>query len=58
MLVIPEDVDARITVEGGAINVSHGSGWGQSNSTYTQDGSGSTLTIIVKMGAGNVSITD
>jgi hypothetical protein len=57
-LVIPEDLDARVTVEGGAINVSHDSGWGQSNNTYTQDGSGPTLTIIVKMGAGNVSITD
>ena len=58
MLVIPEDVDARVTVEGGAINVNHSSGWGQSNRTYTQDGSGPTLTIIVKMGAGNVTITD
>lgn len=57
-LVIPENLDARVTVEGGAINVSHDSGWGQSNKTYTQDGSGPTLTIIVKMGAGNVSITD
>ena len=58
LLVIPEDVDARVTVEGAAINVNHSSGWGQSNSTYTQDGSGPTLTIIVKMGAGNVTITD
>jgi len=57
-LVIPEDLDARVTVEGGAINVNHDSGWGQSNSTYTQEGSGPTLTIIVKMGAGNVTITD
>jgi len=58
MLVIPAGVDARVTVEGGAINVNHSSGWGQSNHTYTQDGSGPTLTIIVKMGAGNVTITD
>lgn len=58
MLVIPENLDARVTVEGGAINVNHSSGWGQSNRTYTQDGSGPTLTIIVKMGAGNVTITD
>ena len=57
-LVIPEDVDARVTVEGGPININHSSGWGQSNHTYTQDGSGPTLTIIVKMGAGNVTITD
>jgi len=57
-LVIPEGLDARVTVEGGAINVNHGSGWGQSNRTYSQDGSGPTLTIIVKMGAGNVTIAD
>ncbi|MBN1451764.1 MAG: hypothetical protein JW963_12175 [Anaerolineales bacterium] len=57
-LVIPEDVDTRVTVEGGAINVDHSSGWGQSNRTYTQDSSGPTLTIIVRMGAGNVTITD
>jgi hypothetical protein len=57
-LVVPEDVDARVTVEGGAVNVNHSSGWGQSNRTYTQDSSGPTLTIIVKMGAGNVTITD
>lgn len=57
-LVIPDGVDARVTVEGGAINVNHSSGWGQSNRTYTQDGSGPTLTIVVKMGAGNVTITD
>ena len=57
-LVVPEGVDARVTVEGGPVNVNHSSGWGQSNHTYTQDGSGPTLTIIVKMGAGNVTITD
>jgi hypothetical protein len=58
MLVIPENVDARVTVEGGAINVNHSSGWGESNRTYSQDGSGPTLTIVVKMGAGNVTLTD
>ena len=57
-LVIPRGVDARVTIEGGPVNVNHSSGWGQSNQTYTQEGTGSTLTIIVKMGAGNVTITD
>jgi len=57
-LVVPEGVDARITVEGGPVNVNHSSGWGQSNRTYTQEGSGPTLTVIVKVGAGNVTITD
>jgi hypothetical protein len=57
-LVIPEDVDARVTVEGAAVNVNPGSGWGQSGQTYTQDGSSPSLTIIVKMTAGNVTITN
>lgn len=57
-LVVPKGVDARITVEGGPVNINHSSGWAQSNQTYTQDGSGPTLTIIVKVGAGNVTITD
>jgi len=57
-LVIPEGVDARVTVEGGPVNVNHSSGWAQSNQTYTQSGSGPTLTILIKMGAGNVTITD
>jgi hypothetical protein len=58
LLVIPRGVDARVTVEGGPVNVNHSSGWGQNGQTYTQAGSGPTLTIIVKMGAGNVTITD
>jgi N-terminal domain of toast_rack, DUF2154 len=58
MLVVPKGVNARVTVEGAAVNINHSSGWRQSDSTYTQDGSGPTLTIIVKMGAGNVTITD
>jgi len=57
-LVIPKGVNAKITIEGGPVNVNHSSGWGQDDHTYTQDSSGPTLTLIVKMGAGNVSITD
>jgi len=57
-LVIPEDVNARLTVEGAAVNINPSSGWGQSDHTYTQDGSGPTLRIIVKMTAGNVTITN
>lgn len=57
-LVIPEDVSARVTVEGAAVTVNHGSGWNQSDNTYTQDGSGPTVTIIVKVAAGNVTITN
>jgi hypothetical protein len=57
-LVIPEDMDAVVTVEGAALNVNHSSGWAQNGQKYTQKGSDSTLTILVKMSAGNLVITD
>lgn len=57
-LIIPEDVDAVVTVEGAAVNVSPDPGWNVNGQQYTQRGSGSTLTILVKMAAGNLLITD
>jgi hypothetical protein len=57
-LVIPEDLDAVVTVEGAALNVNHSSGWAQNGREYVQSGSGHTLTIVVKMSAGNLVITD
>jgi hypothetical protein len=57
-LVIPEDADAVVTVESAALNISHSSGWAQNGQKYIQNGSGSTLTIVVKMAAGNLVITD
>jgi hypothetical protein len=57
-LIIPEDVDAAVTVESAAVNINHSSGWMQNGKKYVQNGSGSTLTIIVKMAAGNLVITD
>lgn len=57
-LVIPESVDALVTVEGAALNVNHSSGWAQNGQKYTQSGSGPTLTVVVKMSAGNLVITD
>jgi hypothetical protein len=57
MLVIPEGVHAVVTVDGGAANVNAGTGWTQSGSVYTQEGDGPTLTIVVKVGAGNLTLT-
>lgn len=56
-LIVPPDVDASVTVEGAAVNISHGSGWAQNGQNYTQRGSGRTLTVLVKMAAGNLVIT-
>ena len=56
-LIVPEGVNALVTVEGTVLNINHGSGWAQNGQTYTQNGSGQTLTIVVKMAAGNLVIT-
>ncbi|MFZ5819585.1 MAG: toast rack family protein [Chloroflexota bacterium] len=57
-LVIPKEMNAKVTVEGAAVNVNHSSGWAQSGQTYSQAGEGPLLTVIISMGAGNVTITD
>jgi hypothetical protein len=57
-LIVPEDMNAVVTVESTAVNINHGSGWAQDGQTYTQNGAGQTLTIVVKMAAGNLVITD
>jgi hypothetical protein len=57
-LVIPEGVNARVTIEGAALDINHDSSWTQNGNIYTQKGDGFTLTIIVKMAAGSLSLTD
>ena len=57
-LIIPKDVNARVTVDSAAVNINHGSNWSQNGKDYTQEGQGPTLTFIVKMAAGNLLISD
>ncbi len=57
-LIIPQDVSARVSVESTAVNINHGASWTQNGKEYTQEGQGPTLTLIVKMAAGNLLITD
>ena len=57
-LVIPENVSATVTMESGLTNVSTGSNWDQNGDLYTQKGEGPTLTFVIKMGAGNITLTD
>lgn len=57
IIIVPDGVDAVVRVEGGASNVSAGSGWGQSGNVYKQSGEGPTLTFVVEMGAGNLTLT-
>jgi hypothetical protein len=55
-LIIPEEMNAKVSVEGAAINVNYGSGWSKSGEGYTQKGDGPTLTFIIQMAAGNLLI--
>jgi DUF4097 and DUF4098 domain-containing protein YvlB len=57
-LVIPKGVNAKVTVESTLVNVNLSSNWSQDGNDYTQAGKGPALTIIVKMAAGNLTITD
>jgi hypothetical protein len=58
IVVVSEGMNAIVTVEGGALNVSADSGWSQRGSVYEQDGEGPTLKILIDMGAGNLTLTD
>ncbi len=57
ILVVPDGVNANVTVESGVSNVNAGSGWIQNGNLYSQNGSGPMLTFIVKTGAGNLTLT-
>ncbi len=57
IISIPEDVDAVVTVDSGASNVSAGSGWSKNGDVYKQKGEGPTLTFVIEIGAGNVTLT-
>lgn len=57
ILVIPEGVPAQVTVDAGLANVNAGSNWTQNGDLYTQGGSGSNLTFVINIGAGNLTLT-
>lgn len=57
IISIPEEVNAVVTVDSGASNVNAGSGWGKSGNVYKQKGEGPTLTFVIEIGAGNITLT-
>ncbi len=56
-LVVPEGLPTQITVKGALSNVTSVSGWTRNGNVYSQAGSGPKLTIVIEIGAGNVTIT-
>lgn len=57
ILIVPSDIPASVKVESGVSNISAGPGWQQDGSVYTQSGRGASLTLLVKTGAGNLTLT-
>jgi len=56
-IIIPEGINANVTVDSTLADVSFGDGWSQKGKVYSQKGEGPTLTIIINMGAGNLRLT-
>jgi hypothetical protein len=57
ILVIPNGINAVVTVDSGISNISAGSNWEQNGNVYTQSGSGPKLTFTVQISAGNLTLT-
>jgi hypothetical protein len=57
IVIVPEGVDAVVTVDSGASNVSAGPSWSQNGNVYKQKSEGPTLTFVIEIGAGNVTLT-
>ena len=56
-LVIPSGMPVQLSVDGGLSNVTYDSGWSRNANRYSQSGSGPQLTMVIKMGAGNLTLT-
>ena len=54
--IVPEDVSAKLTFEGGLTTINMDGAWSQNGNEYILSGSGPTITITVKMGAGTLNI--
>jgi len=55
-IIVPSGMNTQVVSDNGLMTVSATSGWQQQGSTYSISGSGDTLTIHVKMGAGNLRL--
>ena len=57
-LIIPEGLEATLTMDGSLTDINLGGGWSQSGNVYSHEGSGPTLDIVINMGAGNVTVKE
>lgn len=57
-IIVPEGTAARLSYEGALLNVDARDGWQLSGGDYLLSGEGSTITINVEMGAGNLELRE
>jgi hypothetical protein len=57
-VIVPQGVSARLFFDGGLSNVDVNGDWEKSGNTYTQRGSGPTITINVNLGAGSLTLSN
>jgi hypothetical protein len=55
-VIVPEGVNAKVISDSGFMTVSTSGSWEKNGNTYQLTGSGNTITINVKMGAGNLKL--
>jgi hypothetical protein len=55
-VIVPAGVLAQLTTDGSLITVNTSGGWEQTGNTYQLSGSGYTITILAKMGAGSLKL--
>jgi hypothetical protein len=56
-LIIPSGIPVQLNLEGGLSNISYDQAWSRNGNMYTQEGTGPQLTIFVRIGAGNLTLT-
>jgi hypothetical protein len=57
-LIIPQGVNVVITIDSALADINFDDGWSQKGNVYSQEADGPTLTIIINMGAGEITIRD
>jgi hypothetical protein len=55
-VIVPAGVPTQLTTESSLITIKTSGGWQQAGSTYQLTGSGHTITILAKMGAGSLQL--
>jgi hypothetical protein len=56
-IVVPEGTNAKVVVTRGLGSVSASGSWDQNGDVYNLEGTGPTLTIVVKMGVGSLELS-